>query len=148
MNGAGISQSPASQQRAPDGCVFSGWARLAHSSKFTAVTLHREQPHTALHCTKHCTFVTSSDAAVTCAGRAGSLVGLTYHPAALPARRYDKLRHAQADGKCTVGTVLQWYGKTHQLSDAALSLLDGMLAIDQASQSTLLQNEPLPKVDL
>lgn len=53
-----------------------------------------------------------------------------------PSRRYDKLKIAQADGKCTVGTVLQWYGKTHQLSDAALSLLDGMLAIDKASQST------------
>jgi hypothetical protein len=43
------------------------------------------------------------------------------------------LKRAQADGKCTVSTVLQWYGKTHQLSDAALSILDGMLAIDQAS---------------
>ena len=31
-----------------------------------------------------------------------------------------------------MGTVLQWYGKTHTLSEAALSLLDGMLAIDQS----------------
>mmetsp|Transcript_23675 Transcript_23675/g.65481 ORF Transcript_23675/g.65481 Transcript_23675/m.65481 type:complete len:315 (+) Transcript_23675:648-1592(+) len=46
--------------------------------------------------------------------------------------RYDKLKRAQADGKCTVSTVLQWYGKSHTLTDEALSLLDGMLSIDKS----------------
>lgn len=57
--------------------------------------------------------------------------------------RYDKLKRAQDEGKCTVGTVLQWYGKSHKLSDEALSLLDGMLAIDQTrrlSPSAILKH--------
>mmetsp|Transcript_16278 Transcript_16278/g.49057 ORF Transcript_16278/g.49057 Transcript_16278/m.49057 type:complete len:306 (+) Transcript_16278:1023-1940(+) len=57
--------------------------------------------------------------------------------------RYDKLKRAQQDGKCTVSTVLQWYGKQHRLTDEALNLLDGMLAIDQAerlSPAAILQH--------
>ena len=30
--------------------------------------------------------------------------------------------------------MLQWYGKQHRLTDEALNLLDGMLAIDQAER--------------
>jgi len=39
--------------------------------------------------------------------------------------------------------VLQWYGKQHRLTDEALNLLDGMLAIDQAerlSPAAILQH--------
>mmetsp|Transcript_19442 Transcript_19442/g.41900 ORF Transcript_19442/g.41900 Transcript_19442/m.41900 type:complete len:420 (-) Transcript_19442:385-1644(-) len=50
--------------------------------------------------------------------------------------RFDKLKVAQREGKCTVTTILQWYRRPQHLSVAAVDLIDQMLEIEHRSRIT------------